>query len=146
MEGVAQCPAPHKRGSPPPPLPTTPTLADRLSEALTNQVFKETKTAKKNDLPNGERRRIEKDGADGHLESMETCNLLTIWLDGRRQPSSVFLELRNPPNYSVRKIQESQRAVEWKRGAKSSPLKDLQTFLLLLGGQSRPYVKRSSPL
>lgn len=40
---------------------------------------------------------------------------MTIWLDGRQQPSSVFLEPYNTPNYSVRKIKESERAAEWKK-------------------------------
>ena len=56
-----------------------------------------------------------------HIELMEKYNLLTICLSGWQQPSSVFLEPYNIPNYSVRKIKESQRAVEWKkRGAKLS--------------------------
>lgn len=50
-----------------------------------------------------------------HIEPMKKYNLLTIWLSGWQQPSSVFLELYNTPNYSVRKIKESQRAVEWKK-------------------------------
>ena len=50
-----------------------------------------------------------------HIEPMEKYNLLTIWFGGWQQPSSVFWEPDNKPNYSVRKIKESQRAVEWKK-------------------------------
>lgn len=52
---------------------------------------------------------------------MEKYNLLTIWLGGWQQPSSVFLELYNTPNYSVRKIKESQRLLSGKKKEQSSP-------------------------
>lgn len=101
-------------------------MADRLVGALTSQVFKETKrtgraAGKKNDLANekedvlkGTEWEREKKKTT-HIEAMEKCNLLTIWLGGLQQPSSVFLELCNTANYSVRKIKESQRAVEGKK-------------------------------
>lgn len=108
-------------------------FADRLAGALTSQVFKETKTMgraagegrgcqwwrrmtcqmRKKTYWKGQSGRKKK-----HIEPMEKYNLLTIWLGGWQQPSSVFLELYNTPNYSVRKIKESQRAVEWKREKK----------------------------
>lgn len=105
-------------------------FADRLAEALTSQVFKETKTMGRapgegreasceEEWPaKWERRHIERDRVGEkkkHIEPMERYNLLTIWLGGWQQPSSVFLELYKTPNYSVRKIKESQRAVEWKK-------------------------------
>lgn len=131
------CCPPPQRGSP---LPfsegSSQAFADRLAEALTSHLFKETKTigeasrgrrgaGGKEEWPaKWERRRIERDRLKGrkkkHIEPMKKYNLLTIWLGGWQQPSSVFLELYNTPNYSVRKIKESQRSVKWKKRAKSS--------------------------
>lgn len=101
-------------------------VADRLAGALTSQVFKETKTtgraAGEEEWPaKWERRHIERDSV---VEGEKKKNILNRWRSttfwpsgsaGDNSPSSVFLELYNTPNYSVRKIKESQRAVEWKK-------------------------------
>lgn len=130
------CSPPQQRGSP---LlfseGSSQAFADRLAGALTSQLFKETKTigeasrgrrgtGGKEEWPaKWERRRIERDRLKGrkkkHIEPMKKYNLLTIWLGGWQQASSVFLELYNAPNCSVRKIKESQRSVKWKKRAKS---------------------------
>lgn len=84
-------------------------------------------TVKKNDLPNEKEDILkgtedQKDREKKHIEPIEKYSPLTIWLRGWQQPSSVFLELYNTPNYPVRKIKESQKAVEWKEESKFVPL------------------------
>lgn len=110
-------------------------FVDRLAKALTSQVFKETKTEGEGHREQRWRRmtcqmrkktywkgqRTRKTERKTYWTNREV-QPLTIWLRGWQQPSSVFLELYNTPNYPVRKIKESQKAVEWKEESKFVPL------------------------
>lgn len=137
MEGVVQCawmpPSPTKRE----PLPFFRGSSQAFANRLANQSGLQRDKDDGEGSKGGERGRWWRrmtcqmrkktywKGQSGrekkHIEPMEKCNLLTIWLGGWQQPSSVFLELYNTPNYSVRKIKESQRAVEWKKKSKVVP-------------------------